>query len=195
MSDELTAEIERLKAENKKLATDLASIGDELKDVRHEARDRRHENKTLTTQVAELSADRDKWKGQAEQDPDNLRKEVEAHKGTVRTMKHERAFEKVAAALKVNDQAKRADLFKLAGYAPEGDEPDEAKITATFQEALKGRSWLVDQPAPGGATTAPGGANGAGSNGAGGKPGPGNDRGQSLNEAPSQARERAPGRL
>src|SRR5262249_28235014 len=109
-----------------------------------------------------------------------------------------RAFEAVAKALKVSDPAKLADLVKLAGYTPEADEPDEPKITAAFQEALKGRAWLVDaeetKPAPGGATTAPGGA-GATTTPTPAVAGPGSDRGQTVSSPASQASTRPAGRL
>src|SRR5262249_36053227 len=120
-------------------------------------------------------------------------------------LKHDKAFANVAKSLRVTDSVKFADLVKLAAYQPEGDEPDETKITAAFQEALKGRSWLVDMPDAGASKTAAGAApNAAGAAGAthahnqtqGGTPGPGAERGQSVtSECSSQARERIPGRL
>src|SRR4051812_34825277 len=128
MSEELQAEIESLKAENVKLVRELAASHDDLKEVRGEARDRRHEAKSLTAQIAELTAERDRFKAAAEADPENLRKEIDGHKAAVRALKHERAFEQVAKALKVSDPVKFADLLKVAGFTPEGDEPDEARI-------------------------------------------------------------------
>src|SRR3954469_23090569 len=128
MSEELQAEIERLKAENAKLAKDLAASHDDLKEVRGEARDRRHETKSLTQQLAEAAAERDRFKAAAEADPENLRKEIDGYKATVRALTHERAFERVARVLKVSDPVKLADLQKVVGYTPEGDEPDEARI-------------------------------------------------------------------
>jgi hypothetical protein len=181
MSAELEAEIARLKAENTKLARDLAGAHDDLKEVRGEARDRRHENKTLAAQLGELATDRDKFKAAAEADPEGLRKSLDGAQQTIRALKHDGAFAKVAKGLKVSDPTKFADLLKLASYQPEGDEPDEAKIAEAFQGALKGRPWLADgDAAPGGAKDAPGGDKGASATQAGGKPGPGADRGQSL---------------
>jgi hypothetical protein len=198
MSEELQAEIARLKSDNAKLTTDLASLGDELKDVRHEARDRRHEAKGLAQQLAELTTDRDRFKAAAEADPEDLRKQVADHQGTIRGLKHERAFERVARTLKVSDPVKYADLLTVARYAPEGDEPDESRIAATFGEALKGRPWLVDaepkQPEPGGSTTAPGGA-GATDAARPAVPGPGADRGQSVSSPQGQPANRIAGRL
>jgi hypothetical protein len=199
MSDELTAEIERLRAENARLTKDLAGAHDDLKVVRAEARDRRHENKTLAQQLAELATDRDGWKAKAETDPAEWQEKLDAAHGTVRAMKHERAYEKVAKGLKVTDPAKFADLLKLAGHTPEGNEPDEVKIAETFQDALKGRPWLVDaespKPAPGGATNAPGGAIGATTETKPAVPGPGSDRGQSVSSTTSQPASRVSGRL
>jgi FtsZ-binding cell division protein ZapB len=207
MSEELQKEIDRLKSENAKLMKDLAGAQDDLKEVRHEARDRRHEAKTLTEQLAALSKERDDFRTKAEADPEGLRKSLQDAQGVIRGLKHDGAFAKVAKGLRVNDPTKLTDLVKLANYAPEGDEPDEVKISAAFQEALKGRPWLVDaettaatatttKSAAGAATTASGGATGATTTQTGGKPGPGAERGQSLSsEGKSQPEGRIPGRL
>jgi uncharacterized protein (UPF0335 family) len=199
MSEELKAEIDRLKAENARLTTDFASLADDLKEVRAEARDRRHENKALTQQIVELTTDRDGWKAKAETDPEGLEAQLHQATSLVRAMKHDRAYEKVAKDLKVSDPAKFADLLKLAGHTADDDEPDEAAITSTFKETLKGRPWLVDaeptQAAPGGATIAPGGANGASEETKPGVPGPGADRGQSVNSTTSLPATRPAGRL
>jgi predicted nucleic acid-binding Zn-ribbon protein len=69
MSDELQAEVDRLKKLNEKLAKDLVSAHDDLKEVRGEARDRRHENKSLAQQLADLTAERDDYKVKAEATP------------------------------------------------------------------------------------------------------------------------------
>lgn len=200
MSDELQKEIDRLTAENRKLSGDVASLSDELKEVRHEARDRRHEVKNLTAQLETTVKERDDFKAKAETTSDEWQSRIDALSGQVRGLKHDGAFAKVAKALKVNDPTKFADLVALSKYAPEGDEPDEAKITEAFQGVLKARPYLIDaeekeQPAPGGATTAPGGAPGATQARSGEKPGPGADRGQSLSTTSSQATARIPGRL
>jgi hypothetical protein len=193
--EELQKEIDRLKAENSKLTRDLAGAHDDLKEVRGEARDRRHEGKKLADQLEALTKERDDFKTKAEADPDGLRKSLADAHGVVRSLKHDGAYAKVAKGLKVNDPAKFADLVKLAAYQPEGDEPDEVKIATAFQEALKGRAWLVDAPAAGAATTAAGAA-GAAQGQSGGKPGPGSERGQSVSsESNSTAPERIPGRL
>jgi len=193
--DDLQKELDRLKAENQKLVRDLAGAHDDLKEVRGEARDRRHETKTLKDQLEALAKERDTFKVKAEADPDGLKQTLAQHQATIRGLKHEQVFAKVAKGLKVNDPTKLADLVKLAAYQPEGDEPDETKIAAAFQEALKGRTWLVDAPAAGAATTAAGAA-GATQAQPSGKPGPGAERGQSVtSESSSSARERVPGRL
>lgn len=187
MSDELQAEVDRLKALSDKLAKDLVAAHDDLKEVRGEARDRRHENKALAQQLAELTAQRDQFKAAAEAQPDDLRKEIDGHRQVIRQLRHEKAYEAVAKGLKVSDPARLADLAKLAAYQPDADEPDPAKIEATFREALKGRPWLVDQPAADAATTAPGGAPGATTTQAPAVPGPGSDRGQSPSDSTTSA--------
>lgn len=190
------AESERAQA-----VSDAAALQVELRDVCAEARDRRHEARSLSQQVAELSTDRDGWKARAEGDADGLKEQLAAARATVRGMKHDRAYEKVARTLDVTNPAKYADLLKLAGHAPESDDPDEAAIARTFRSALEGRPWLVEaDPAsasatttaaqsaePGGSKLAPGGAHGAARHapatahaGSNGRPGPGADRGQSL---------------
>jgi hypothetical protein len=195
MSDELQAEVDRLKAENAKLARDLAGAHDDLKEVRGEARERRHENKALTLQLETTARERDDFKTKAETTAGEWQARIDQANGTVRAMKHDKAFEKVARTLKVNDPSKFKDLIDLAKYAPEGDEPDEARIAQTFQEALKGRPWLVDQPAAEAAPTAPGGANGAKPAQVPAVPGPGSDRGQSVSSPASQAAAKPAGRL
>jgi hypothetical protein len=196
MSDELQAAIERLRAENAKLSASLAELSGELKDVRGEARDRRHESRTLAQQLAEVAAERDRWKTQVEADPGAWQARVDQLSGTIRTLRHERAYENVARRLRINDPTKLADLLKLSGHTPAADEPDEAQITQTFQEVLKGRPWLVDAEA-GASTRAPGGATAtrAATTEPSGKPGPGADRGQSLASTTSPARTKTPGRL
>jgi hypothetical protein len=193
--DDLQKEIDRLKAENQKLARDLAGAHDDLKEVRGEARDRRHETKTLKEQLEALAKERDEIKVKSEADPEGLRNALAHAQGVIRGLKHDSAFTRVAKRFKVTDPTKFADLVKLAAYQPEGDEPDETKIATTFQEVLKGRSWLIDaepagagKPAAGAAVATPAQPSG--------KPGPGAERGQSVSsEGNSMARERAPGRL
>jgi hypothetical protein len=192
----LDADTESLRKLVTALSKERDDLAGELKETRGEARDRRHEAKGLAAQVEALTKERDTFRATAETTAGDWQTKIDALSGTIRGLKHERAFAKVAGTLKVSDPTKQADLVKLAGYAPEGDEPDEARITASFQEALKGRAWLVDAPpAPGGATNAPGGA-GATQAQSGGKPGPGADRGQSTqSESRSQPEGRVPGRL
>lgn len=194
MSDELKAENDALKAENAKLTGELSGLTEELKVTRGEARDRRHEGKTLAGQLEVLTRERDELKLKAEADPDGLRAQLADAGKRVSELRHERAYEKVAKGLRVTDAVKLADLVKVAGHTPDADadEPDEARIAATFGEALKGRPWLVDTPP---AATATSGAASASATGAEAKPGPGADRGQSLGEKSSQALQRAAGRL
>src|SRR5262249_12463386 len=145
--DEFQMEVDRLKAENAKLTKELLDAQADFKEVRGEARDRRLEAKGLKEQLEGLTKERDELRMRAEADPEGLRKELADARGVIRGLRHDTAYERVARGLKVGDPSKFADLVKLAGYQPEGDEPDEARITAAFQEALNGRPWLVDAPA------------------------------------------------
>jgi predicted nuclease with TOPRIM domain len=195
MSDELHAEIARLRAENKKLAGDVASLAEELRDVRAEARDRRHENKGLAQQVADLTKDRDGWKQKVEAEPHELQTKLGEVTTRLRDVTHRRAFETVAARLKVTDPTRQSDLWALTGYTPDTDEVDEKKITRVIQDALKGRPWLADAEA-GASMIVPGGTHGAkfATEGAG-RPGPGADRGQSITSGTGATSRRTPGRL
>ena len=152
MSDELKAEVERLKNENLKLAADAKSFSDELREVRGEARDRRHENKALAAQLTELTAERDSFRAKAETTAGEWQAKIDQLTGNLRGLKHECAFETVAKQLKVTDPTRLADLVKLSGFAPQDDEPDHEKITGSFAAALKDRTWLLDTepttPAP-----------------------------------------------
>src|SRR5690349_18449631 len=110
MSDELNAEIARLKAANDKLQKDLASSHDDLKEVRAEARDRRHENKGLTQQLESITKERDDFKVKAETDPAAWQSKLADAHAQIRTLKHDRAYEAVARDLKVTNPVKFADL-------------------------------------------------------------------------------------
>ncbi len=177
-----TPDLASLQKQIRELSAERDSLLGDLKDVRHEARDRRHEAKSLAEQVAALTTERDEFKTRAETTSTQWQTKIDALTGTIRGLKHERTFATVAHKLNVRDQTKFADLVKLAGYQPEGDEPDEAKITTAFQEALKGRPWLAEQAAAEAAKTASGEASGTTT----AKAGAGSDRGQSLNEASSR---------
>ena len=201
---------ESLKAENVRLAGEHEVLTSAVSEAKADARARRielREAEKLRDQHAEtvtkLTGDIDLLKQQVETAPGEYRAKVEELTGVVRTMKHEKAFDKVLTELKVTDPAKRRDLLKLANYVPEGDEPDEAKIKAKFSEEVKDRSYLLD-PDPASkppespavsqvaATTNGTGTNGNhptnglggttphGSPAGNGKPGAGHDRGSSL---------------
>jgi len=180
-----TEELESLKKQVKLLTAERDSLLSDLKDVRHEARDRRHEAKGLAEQLQALARERDDYKSKAETTTGEWQEKIDQLSDQLRSLKHEQTFAKIAQGMNVKDEAKFADLVKLAAYQPESEEPDEAKITTAFLEALKGRPWLMEtataQYAAGAATTASGGANGATTQSTGEIPGPGADRGQSLN--------------
>jgi hypothetical protein len=177
-----TPDVTALQRQIRDLTTERDSLLGDLKDVRHEARDRRHEAKGLTEQLAALTAERDDYKGKAETTGAQWQAKIDALAGTVRGLKHERIYATVAHKLDVRDQTKFADLVKLSAYQPEGDEPDEEKITASFTAVLKDRPWLAEQTAAAAATTASGGASGTTT----AKAGAGSDRGQSISETSSR---------
>jgi hypothetical protein len=199
MRDDLESKISRLVDENRQLASNIESLTSELKEVRSEARDRRHENKRLAAQFTDLATERDLWKVKAETDPDSLRAQIADLGSRLRAEMHERAYESVARGLKVTDPMKFADLVKLASHQSDGDEPDTAKVTASFQEALKARPWLVDaeecRPTQAYMNTVSTGAIGNLNDTTAADPGPGADRGQSLSSSSCQPERRAIGRL
>jgi FtsZ-binding cell division protein ZapB len=210
MSDELQTEIDRLKSENANLTKNVSTLTKErdgllsdrddlkvsLKEANAEARDRRHalkaveeERDSFAVMMQELEADRDGLKAKIEAEPNEHLAKINELTGTLRGMKHERAFEKIAKGLKVTDPGRLADLISLARYAPEADDPDEEKITTTFAEALKGRSWLVDPEPAVAPPAAPHATNGTPKSAEAAKPNPpapGSDRGMSVeSEAPT----------
>lgn len=213
MSDELQQRLKDLEAENRRLLASIEDVRADLKEANKEARDRRHELKALAEErdnfallIQEVEADRDEWQGRANTDPEGLNARISELTGTVRSMKHERAFDKVLGTLNVKDPAKRADLLRLVDYKAEADDPDEAAIASAFGEALKSRPWYTDaepapttqQPAAGAAPTVPGGTqSGAPTDRPGATPAPGSDRGQSLSDGgiTGRAQQKVPGRF
>lgn len=187
MSEELQKEIDRLTAANAKLAKDLAAAHEDTKEVRSEAKDRRLENRKLAEQLADLVADRDKYKVAAEHDPEGLKAQVSDLSGKLRDVNHRSVFAEVAAGLKVTDPTKVNDLYALSGYKAESDAPDKKKMVEVVQAALKGRPHYLDTAADaaparsGGAPAAPRGA-GVTTEQARQWRAPGSERGQSTHE-------------
>jgi hypothetical protein len=185
-SNDSTIDLASLERKIAALTTERDSLLADLKDVRHEARDRRHEAKGLSEQLAALTAERDDFKAKAETTSAGWQSKIDALTGTVRGLKHERTYAKVAHELKVRDQLKFADLVKLSGYQADADDPDESKITEAFKTVLKDRPWLAEESAADAAKHASGGAAGAATGTSAGKAGAGSDRGQSLTETSSR---------
>lgn len=125
-----------------------------------------------------MSKERDDYKIKAEMNSGDWEAKLAEARQAIRGLKHQQSYAKVAKALRVSHPGKLADLIMVVGYQPETDEPDEAKIAAAFQEALKARPYLQDAaPTP---TTSP---TPAGTNGYGHTSytaGPGFDRGVSV---------------
>lgn len=67
--------------------------------------------------------------------------------GKVRTRAHRDAVEKLFDELKVKKEL-RDDLFRLADWKADSDEPDEKALKKHFGEVVERRPWAVDQEAP-----------------------------------------------
>ncbi len=68
--------------------------------------------------------------------------------GKVRGRAHRDAFAKLADDLGVSkDGAKREDLYALARWAEDGDEPDLKAMRKHFEPLLQSRSYLLDEKA------------------------------------------------
>lgn len=187
----LKAEHARLTAERDRLAREYATAQAEQRELMAEQRDRRHNNKKLAEELAALTAERDEYKTRAEMTGADWQARIAEQDKMIRTLKHQTAYAKVAKALRVSHPGKLADLIMIAGYQPETDEPDEAKITAAFVETLKARPYLQDAPAP--TPAAPAGSNGYGHTSY--TAGPGSDRGVSITEGGAKPTNRISGRL
>lgn len=85
-----------------------------------------------------------KFKSAAEKSAARLA-ELEAK---VRTRAHRDAVEKLFDEAKVKKDL-RDDLFRLADWKAETDEPDEKALKKHFAEVLERRPWAIDQEATG----------------------------------------------
>jgi hypothetical protein len=101
-----------------------------------EANDQQAMIDRLTRQVTDLSA----RLGTAEGDRDGYRTKL-------RSTVHRQAFKDKALAARVDPKAVD-DLWKLAGYEPEGDEPDDEAIDGLVKAAQEVRpyAFLKDEP-------------------------------------------------
>jgi chromosome segregation ATPase len=123
MSEELYREIAELKAEAKKYRVAKRKIAEELNALKTE-------HDAILKQVKA---------------PSELKAELEQVKGELRVDRHRAAFTKVATSHKVRSEA-LDDLWKLSGYNPETDLPDERQITSVVSETIKARPYLVAEP-------------------------------------------------
>jgi hypothetical protein len=65
----------------------------------------------------------------------------------LRELKHKAVFDRIASELKARPEGLE-DLWKLSGYVPEADAPDEAKIKELVTAQVKERAYLFDGAAP-----------------------------------------------
>lgn len=110
---ELRAQIKRLNKESQGRKERLREQAAELAAAKKRAGDLEGE---LTTLKAKPAAD-----------PDVKDRRIAELEGEIRAGKHRTAFEKAARAKGAKDDAIEA-LWGLSQYAPEGDEPDDAKL-------------------------------------------------------------------
>jgi FtsZ-binding cell division protein ZapB len=152
MSDVLIASLQKRVDE---LTTETATLRAEAKSRRVKGKALAEENDNLKAQVATLTSDRDGLKAQVDAKPGELQGEVDKLRGEIRDRDHKDAFRRLAKTAGVNEAA-LDDAWQLSGYKPEGDQLDEAKITAAITSTLSGRDWLKAAPAPDGANGTPG---------------------------------------
>jgi seryl-tRNA synthetase len=209
LSDDLKAardsakDADSLKARVSELTEQMSAKDAELKETRAEARDRRLELRKVETErdeiagrVEALTTERDTLATRLETEPNEYKQKFEQVAADLRNTKHQVAYRKVADSFKVDTEnlTKYNDFLKTVNYTPETDDPDEERISAVFQDALKDRPWYVKaDPAPtttyDASATRQGNGNGH-TNGTAAvaakpptqpaKPGPGADRGSSL---------------
>jgi FtsZ-binding cell division protein ZapB len=142
--------------------------------LKSEAKDRRIAGKKLKEQLDALQKEhekavqeRDGFKAKAEAAPGEKDAEIGRLQGEIRTRDHKDAFAGVKE-LKIkakdekgqdiedtytfNDGVKVEDVWGKAGYAPEGDVPDAAKITELYGKAREAAPYLFAKKAADAAT-------------------------------------------
>jgi|SRR6185503_6463917 len=138
----------------------------ELSTVRSEAKTRRVANKklaeeiaTLKGSVANLTKERDEFKGKAESNPTELQAKLDAALGQIRDRTHRDAIQGLYddSELDLSKSVPIDTLLKLIDYKAEGDAPDlkaiKAKVTAAqaANPFLKGQHGTGSQEAAGAA--------------------------------------------
>jgi len=121
-----------------------------------ETQKRKERNRQLVTELTNTKSERDnyktKWEDAAKEletyraEPSEIKAQYDALKGELRGIKHKEVFQRVAAEQKVRPDA-LDDLWRLTGYQPEQDDPDEARIAGLLAEAVKSRPYLVQEEA------------------------------------------------
>lgn len=150
MSDALIASLQ-------KQVTDLTNENAGLK---AEAKDRRIKNAKLNKEIEELrglnetvTKERDEFKVKAEAAPADLTKQIGDLQGQLRSRDHRDAFSSVKefavkgedgteAKYTLNDGVSVDDLWTGLGYKPEGDIPDQARITGILSEGRASKPYL-----------------------------------------------------
>lgn len=131
----LQQQIERLQAE-------AATLRAEAKDRRIKGRALKTENEEYQAALADLAAERDRYKAAIEAEPHELQAQVDAYKSKLRDRDHKDKFRSLATKAGVTQDKALDDLWQLSGYKPDADEIDDGKITAAISSALTGRDWL-----------------------------------------------------
>jgi hypothetical protein len=208
--EELQAEVSRLKGVEKTLRADLDASAVDLRAANGEARDRRLEGKAHAQTIADLTADRDRFKGLAAVDTDGWKAKYETASGTLRGISHRKEFDALAGAAGVKDPSRVEALYQLSGYKPDKDDVDKPALTTLITTALARYGWLKSEAPAGAATTTTTGATGTTTTAAGAAStttgtaagaatasagAPGSDRGQSVSSPSSTSPGRIPGRL
>ena len=76
--------------------------------------------------------------------PNDLKEKLEKAEKGLREMKHKGIFNKVANHLKVREDALE-DVYKLSGYSPDAEEPDEKSITEFLSKFVESKKFYLEE--------------------------------------------------
>jgi hypothetical protein len=110
------------------------------------------ERDTFAAQVNETTEKAKGLQSQLDAQPGELRKTIEKLQGDIRTRDHRDAFYRHAKGFRgekgetIREDALDA-LWKLSGYTPEGDAPDDAKLAEVIGAAVAAQPFVLQSPA------------------------------------------------
>ena len=103
------------------------------------------ERDELRAQLEALAAERDGFRQRLEAEPSALEQENQRLRSELRIRDHKEVFQRMATRASVRPEAVE-DLWRLSGYQPEADRPDEAQLQGLVESAREGRPYLFQPP-------------------------------------------------